>query len=146
MSIVRALGGRHRPAVLCALGLASLAGCGGGEFKKVPVGGTVTLDGQPLNGGVLHFYPDTSKGNQYRVDCLSPVRSGKYELLTTAVRSSDTGSGAPLGWYKVYLDTTVPGAPENIHPRFTTPEKTTVSVEVVENPSAGAYDIKFTSK
>lgn len=138
-------GGRVRPALLCVLGLLPALGCGG-EFKKVPVSGTVTLDGQPFDGGVLHFYPDPAKGNNYRVDALSPVRGGKFNLLTTAVRDTDSGPGAPLGWYKVYLDTTVPGAPAKIHPRFTDPQKTPVEVEVTGSPAAGAYDIKFTTK
>jgi hypothetical protein len=146
MTTQRARPRRALLATLCAFGLAALAGCGGTEFQKVPVSGTVTIDGKPFSGGVLHFYPDTAKGNNVRADCLSPVRDGKFNLLTTAVRDKDSGSGAPLGWYKVYLDTTVPGAPENIHPRFTGPEKTPVLVEVVENPTAGAYEIKFTSK
>jgi hypothetical protein len=146
MTTQRARPRRALLATICALGLAALAGCGGAEFQKVPVSGTVTIDGKPFSGGVLHFYPDSAKGNTVRADCLSPVRDGKFNLLTTAVRDKDSGPGAPLGKYKVYLDTTVPGAPENIHPRFTGPEKTTVEVEVVENPAPGAYDIKFTSK
>ena len=125
--------------LLCALG------CGGGP-KRVPVSGTVTLDGEPLNGGVLHFYPDPEKGNAHRVDCLSPVRSGKYDLLTQAVKDSETGKGAPLGWYKVYLYTDVPGFEAKIHERFTDPTKTPILIEVVEKPAAGAYDVKFTSK
>jgi hypothetical protein len=136
--------GRVGPALLCALALAA-PGCAG-EFKKVPVSGTVMLDDKPLDGGVLHFYPDASKGNTHRVDCLGPVRGGKFTLLTTAVKDSDSGKGVPVGWYKVYLYTDVPGLNIDIHPRFTDPEKTPVSVEVVENPAPGAYDIKFTSK
>jgi hypothetical protein len=129
-----------------ALGLVLLAGCGGNEFKRVPVSGTVTLDGQPFSGGVLHFYPDPAKGNNYRVDCLSPVRDGKFTLLTTAVKDTDSGSGAPVGWYKVYLYTDIPDVNLKIHERFTDPAKTPVSVEVVEDPEPGRYDIKFTSK
>jgi hypothetical protein len=106
----------------------------------------VTLDGDPLKGGVLHFYPDPAKGNNHRVDCLSPVRAGKYALLTTAVKDSESGDGAPLGWYKVYLYTDIPGVNIKIHERFTDPNKTPVWVEVVDNPAAGAYDIKFFSK
>jgi len=131
--------------LLGALGLAAAAGCDRGP-RRVPVSGTVTVDGQPVNGGVLHFYPDTAKGNNYRVDCLSPVRAGKYNLLTQAVKDAHSGEGAPLGWYKVYLYTDVPGVDVKIHERFTDPKKTTVWVEVVENPEPGAYDIKFTTK
>jgi len=131
--------------LVCALGLVVTSGCADG-IKRVPVAGTVTLDGRPFSGGVLHFYPDPAKGNTHRVDCLSPVRGGKFTLLTTAIKDSDSGTGAPIGWYKVYLYTDIPGVNVDIHPRFTDPEKTTVSVEVVENPAPDAYDIKFTSK
>jgi hypothetical protein len=138
---------RRKRISLALLGVLVLAfsGCGGGP-KRVPVSGDVTLDGTPFNGGVIHFFPDTEKGNKHRVDCLSPVRSGKYNLLTQAVKDSETGKGAPLGWYKVYLYTDIPGVDLKIHKRFTDPNTTPLSVEVVENPAPGAYDIKFTSK
>jgi hypothetical protein len=148
MAIEQVRGGRPVFAALAAAGLAGLAALAGcaGEFRKVPVSGTATLDGQPFSGGVIHFYPDPAKGNNHRVDCLSPVRNGKFNLVTTAVRDRDTGSGAPVGWYKVYLYTDIPDVNLKIHPRFTDPEKTPISVEVVESPAEGAYDIKFTSK
>jgi hypothetical protein len=146
MANIRVRGGRPAVGAVLAAGLAALAGCGGGEFQRVPVSGTATLDGKPFSGGILHFYPDPAKGNNHRVDCLSPVRDGKFTLVTTAVRDKDSGDGAPVGWYKVYLYTDVPGAPTTIHPRFTTPEKTPISVEVVESPEPGRYEIKFTSK
>src|SRR3989442_803512 len=66
-------------AILCTFGLISLAGCG---VKRLPVSGTVTLDGQPLNGGILVFTPDTDKGNTAKISCTSPVREGEYELET----------------------------------------------------------------
>ena len=145
MATVSVRRGRGAAALVCALGLLAAVGCGG--MKKVPVSGTATLDGQPLNAGVIHFYPDPAKGNEHRVDCLGPVRGGKFNLLTTAVRDADSGSGVPVGSYKVYLDTTMPGAETlKIHPRFTDPSKTTIEVEVVENAAPGAYDIAFTSK
>ena len=122
-----------------------VSGCGGGP-RRVPVSGEVTLDGAPLNGGVLRFYPDPAKGNQHRVNCQGPVRGGKYTLLTQAVTASETGSGVPLGWYKVYLFTDLPGLDIKVHPRFTDPGKTPLFVEVVDNPAPGAYDFKFTSK
>ncbi|HLJ95462.1 MAG TPA: hypothetical protein VKU02_19960, partial [Gemmataceae bacterium] len=40
-------------AILGVFGFASLMGCGG--IRRVPVSGTVTLDGKPLNGGILGF-------------------------------------------------------------------------------------------
>jgi hypothetical protein len=125
--------------------IAAACGCDSG-LKRVPVSGTATLDGQPFSGGVIHFYPDDTKGNPNKVDCLSPVRDGKFNLLTTAIRDTDSGSGAPLGAYKVYLYTDIPGVMLNVHPKYTDPMKTPLTVEVVEKTSAGAYEIKFLSK
>ena len=133
-------------ALFLAAGLLAAAGCGGNEFKRVPVSGTATLDGKPFTGGVIHFYPDPAKGNTTRCDCLGPVRDGKFTLVTTAVRDTDSGSGAPVGWYKVYLDTTTSGEDLKIHPKYTASEKTDISVEVVESPGPQQYVIKFTSK
>ena len=140
--------GRRRricSALSCVVMLAATAGCGN-ELKRVPANGTATLDGKPFTGGVIHFYPDPAKGNNHRVDCLGPVRDGKFNLLTTAVRDTDSGTGVPVGWYKVYLYTDVPGVKLDIHPRFTDPNKTTVSVEVLENPPPDGYQVAFTSK
>src|SRR6516165_3331819 len=86
-------------AVLCAFGLTSLVGCGG--VKRLPVSGTVTLDGQPVNGGILSFSPDTAKGNTAKISCTCPIREGRYELETIGITRADSGSGVPPGWYKV---------------------------------------------
>jgi hypothetical protein len=126
--------------------LTLVVGCGGGGPKRVTVKGDVTLDGAPLDGGVLYYFADEAKGNKHRIAAVGPVRSGKYNIVTSAVRNSESGPGAPLGWYKVYMDATVPGFNTKIHDRFTDPSKTTVSIEVVENPAADAYNIKLTSK
>jgi hypothetical protein len=134
-------------AVLCAFGLASLAGCG---VKRVPVSGTVTLDGQPLNAGVLVFTPDVAKGNKSNISCTSPVKEGRYELQTHGVTRSDSGAGVPLGWYKVTLRILLestkkhPVAPINVNPKYMNVDKTPLSVEVKDNPEPGAYDFQMT--
>ena len=127
------------------LGLALLSGCGGGP-RRVQVTGDVTIDGTPLNGGVVNFAPDASKGNNHRINCVGPAQAGKYKLHTQAVRGSESGEGVPLGWYKVYLYTDVPGVNIKIHDRFTNANSTPLSIEVVDNPAPGAYDIKFSVK
>jgi hypothetical protein len=134
-----------------AFGILSLAGCGP---KRVPASGSVDLDGKPLEGGILYFNPDTSKGNNARVSCSSPVKNGKFELQTAGVERSDSGPGVPLGWYKVSVRVNTPGEPPifpgpviaNIDPVYLDPEKTPVSIEVVENPAPGQYDIKLKKK
>jgi hypothetical protein len=141
--------GRFPLAVLCALGLTSLVGCGG--VKRVPVAGTVTLDGQPVNGGILTFNPDAAKGNKAAIACTSPVREGRYDLETVGITRSDSGSGVPLGWYKVtytVLDLrtkkTKQQAPIHFNDKYRRVETTPWSVEVKDNPDPGAYDFKLT--
>src|SRR4051812_27066654 len=84
----------------CALlaALISVAGCG---IKRIPTSGKVTLDGQPMNGGVLQFIPDASKGNNVRVSCSGPISNGQWTLVTSGMERADTGTGAPVGWFKV---------------------------------------------
>jgi hypothetical protein len=134
-------------AILCTFGLTSLAGCG---VKHVPVSGTVTLDGQPLNGGILVFTPDTAKGNTAKISCTSPVKEGHYDLETNGITRADSGPGVPLGWYKVTLrvldlgSKKRPQAPINVNEKYKNVEKTPLSVEVKDNPDPGAYDFKMT--
>jgi hypothetical protein len=135
-------------AILCAFGLTALVGCGG--VKRLPVSGTVTLDGQSLDGGILTFSPDTAKGNTAMISCTSPVREGRYELQTVGITRSDTGSGVPPGWYKVTYNTLDlatkkrPQAAIQVHDKYKNAETTPLSVEVKDNPEPGVYDFKLT--
>jgi hypothetical protein len=78
---------------------------------------------------------------------------GNYTLLTRGKR------GAPPGWYKVLVTATEPsrdnsprpghkrgGGQSLLPPRYGQAATTTVSIEVVESPPSGAYDIKLTGK
>jgi hypothetical protein len=127
--------------------LTSAAGCG---VKRLPVSGTVTVDGEPLNGGTLVFTPDTAKGNTSHVSCTGPVREGHFELRTNGITRDDSGSGVPPGWYKVTLrivDLSTKKNPQalvNVHDKYKSVEKTPLSVEVKDNPDPGAYDFKMT--
>jgi hypothetical protein len=133
-----------------ALGMLLQAGCGTGP-RRVPASGTVTIDGKPLEGGILYFNPDTSKGNNARVSCTSAVRDGRFELRTDGIERSDSGTGAPLGWYKVSLRVNMPGEKPvlpgpaiDVNPLYLDPKTTPLEIEVVENPEPGAYDLKLT--
>src|SRR6516162_7077158 len=133
-------------AVVLIFGLGFLPGCTRGVIR-IPVSGNVTLDGKPLKAGLLVFHPDESKGNTARAACTGPVKEGQYTLVTTGVTRSDTGSGAPLGWYKVTLINDMPGMPIiNVHDKYLRPETTPVTIEIVDNPEPGAYDVKLTTK
>jgi hypothetical protein len=131
--------------LVCSLSVLSLVGCGG--IKRVPVSGKVTLDGKPLEHGMVSFVPDASKGNTVRASCSGPARAGTFQLQSIGMTPSESGAGLALGWYKVTLMTDLPGQPKiNVHPRFTDVNKTPLEVEVIENPEPGRYDLQLTSK
>jgi len=133
-----------------ALALTSLTGCGG--VRRIPVSGTVTLDGKPFTGGHLVFSPDNAKGNTHRINCRGRIKDGQYDLETNGVTPSDSGDGVPLGWYKVtfiMLEESTkkhPIAPVDVHGRFRDQDKTPLTVEVKDNPAPGSYDFKLTSR
>lgn len=135
-------------AVLGAVALTCAVGCGG--VRRVPVSGTVKLDGQPINGGHLVFTPDTAKGNMLRISCSGRIQDGHYDLETNGVTRSESGRGVPLGWYKVtfrMLEESTkkhPIAPVDVNNKFRNPDTTPLSVEVKDNPEPGAYDFKMT--
>jgi hypothetical protein len=137
-------------AILGAGALTSVAGCGG--VRRIPVSGTVTLDGKPFSGGTLIFSPDMAKGNIHRISCISPIKDGHYDMDTNGVTPRDSGSGVPLGWYKVIFRQLAEGTkkhpiiPVNVHDRFRDADQTPLSVEVKDNPEPGSYDFKFTTK
>lgn len=88
-------------AILGGLASVTLFGCGG--VKRIPVAGTVTLDGKPMDDVIITFAPDAAKGNTAPITCKSPVKEGRYELQTTGTTRAESGSGVPPGWYKVIV-------------------------------------------
>jgi len=81
-------------AMFLALGL--LAGCGGQDGPpRGTVSGKVTLDGQPLAGATVTFYPEGGRPSVGITD-----ESGNYELAYTADKS-----GAAVGKHTVRITT-----------------------------------------
>jgi hypothetical protein len=128
---------------LGACGLLALASCGGG-LKLVSVTGTVTLDGKPLTRCTVTGIADASKGNNVAVSLVGRVGDqGEFTLRTIAAKVSEGGVGAPLGWYKVTLRAG-PNDPElKVKSDYLDPNRTPLSIEVVEDPKPGAYDLKL---
>jgi hypothetical protein len=133
-------------------------GCGdeSGVGKTFPVTGTITLDGQPLvaKTTVVLFKPDGARGNASAFEPTGTVDGqGRYTLFTKGKK------GAPPGWYKVAV-TAHEGRSE--HPKGTLrhrpvahavipgkygqPEISDLSIEVVENPPPGAYDLRLVTE
>jgi hypothetical protein len=130
----------------CGIAWVWLAGCAAKSDKFTPVAGHVTVDGKPLATGSVTFHPDAAKGNQTpHIPVGSLDAQGNYKLM------SATKEGAPAGWYKVTVSAQEPIDPQNpyappknlINPKFSDSSTSGLGIEVVDQPPAGAYDIKL---
>lgn len=126
-----------------------LGGCGKSSDigKVVPVSGAVKVDDKPVTGGTLAFAPDAGKGNTSLHTAAAEIDgSGNYTLFTAGK------SGAVPGWYRVSVtekeevDSTKPEVKSKLNKKYSNSEKSGLSVQVVENAAAGAYDLKLTLK
>lgn len=126
---------------------AAIAGCSRGD-GNIPVAGKVFLSDVPLAGGprcYVVFQPDRSKGNSSPHEPKSTIGpDGSYQLTTA------NKSGAPAGWYRVRVDAAEVIDPENpyvtkwlVPEKYVDFQKSGLVVEVVENASPGAYDLKL---
>jgi len=140
----------------CALLVVCIGVVGCGGVKRVPVSGTVTLDGQPLKEGILEFVPDPAKGNNLRVSCTGPISNGRFNLMTAGMDRADNGKGAPVGWFKVrYMNPNERGYDPNsktedkspkVADKYRSEETTPISIELTDPPPAEGYKIELTSK
>src|SRR5262245_23200264 len=136
--------------------LLAVSGCGdaSGVGMTFPVSGTITINGQPLiaQTAMVLFKPDASRGNLGHFDPAGPLDGQGHYTLSTAGKT-----GAPAGWYKVVVTATttemsVPAGQRRARPhpkslvaaKYGQAKTTELAVEVVESPSAGAYDLKLT--
>jgi hypothetical protein len=153
---------------VCALTMAvviGLSGCGGSkppEFveRMVPATGTVTLDGEPLEGAIVEFHPD-AKGNGAEVAVGTTDAQGKYELITPiARRTLEESKGAVPGKYRVIIQKTVmpdgspvppdttdadaeaDGARQLLPPRYSDLEQTTLTADVESGPSVNDFELR----
>ncbi len=136
-----------------SVSFAAGAGCGdpADEIPTVPVEGKVLLGNKPLTtGGLVIFYPDT--GNKYPYEARGQINEqGVYKLFCYAKQKDGNAKqidGAPIGAYRVAVIATKEpkdtyGDPISlINPKFGDPNESKLTVQVVENPAAGAYDLK----
>jgi len=119
-----------------------------GIDTRYPVEGSVLVNGNPLQGmaGLVMFVPDQSKGNKTPVNAVGEIdQQGRYALSTRGKL------GAPKGWYKAVVNPVPPGTGDRdavkrpaIHPRYASEAMSPLQIEVVAEPSGGAYDLKTT--
>ena len=136
--------------------LLTVSGCGdaSGVGTTFPVSGTITVNGQPLiaQTAMVLFKPDAARGNVSRLDPAGTLDGEGHYTLSTAGKT-----GAPPGWYKVVVtatttETSVPSGKRHARPRpkslvaakYGQATTTALTVEVVESPAPGAYDLKLT--
>lgn len=85
-----------------------LVGCSDSEFDIVPVSGRITLDGEPLAGGVVNFQPRATANS----DTAGPGSSARIaddgSFSLTTVRD---GPGAVVGVHRVKIYSYSPESP-----------------------------------
>lgn len=94
---------RYYPLVMayvCLSALLSLTGCASEQRGGPQVSGEVTLDGAPLDYGLIHFESADKAG----VNAAAPIEQGKFTL--------PSGNGLTAGSYKVSVTSAQPPVTE----------------------------------
>lgn len=123
--------------------LLALAGATAGcsqTYTPLPVSGKVLLDGKPLTGGMVTYSPDESKGNTLKLGAVGKIQpNGSYTL------EANGKPGVPEGWYKVTVQTKIPGLPaveRDVATAYQSVEKTPLNIEVKADKTK--YDLLLT--
>ena len=91
--------------------LVSAGGCGTSTTPiagSVPVSGTVTFNGQPLEQGMVRFAPE---GGGKAQPATGQIKNGKFTMVTTA-----SSPGVVVGKYKVSIISNKPFTPPPLKP------------------------------
>jgi hypothetical protein len=136
--------------------LASGCSDSSGVGRTFPVAGKITFGNEPLTAKntVVLLKPDAAKGNTSPFEPTGTVDEvGNYTVRTKGKQ------GAPPGWYKVVVTARDESPPEHpksggqshrpvahslVPARYGQEKTSGLSLEVVENPAPGAYDLKLT--
>ena len=139
----------------CLCLLLAGVGCGKQGAKLYPVEGKVLSGGNPVTMGVVTLHPQNKDTKEMPMATITP--EGTYKVTTNGK------DGAPLGRYKVTVSTmvppgadvppptsgqkdkrpTLPVANVPVNARYSFPNSTNLTIEVVEDPQSGAYDLKM---
>lgn len=138
--------------------LLSLAGCGGGASENTlevyPVSGTVTVDGEPMQGISVTFFPEgTTKGNggfgatdaegKFTLkdrDQRDGVAEGTYRVLLTRLVKPD---GSPIGGEEMAADV---GAVNQLPEVYNSPDQSPVTATVGKTNEPFKFEIKGKKK
>ena len=111
-------------ATVAALAAATLAGCGDGRPKRVPVSGTVLIDGQPLTYGFVRFLPkgarpataQIDKDGHFSLSCFGDEDGVVEGTHAVVVIAAEQLGGNAQRWHapKKYADPTTSGLTRTI--------------------------------
>lgn len=96
------------PSMVVSMALSS-AGCGEPKVERVPVMGTVFIDGKPLEGGTIRFVPKTGRPASSTI-----LSDGSFEVVNKNVDSL-TEHGLLPGEYRVQVSSSEIVDDETIH-------------------------------
>ncbi len=85
------------PQLLPLVAAMVLGGCDRSDLQRVPVAGTVRIDGRPLSSGVVRFVPESGRPVSGKV-----LQDGKFELAAESV-DQVRQRGAPVGQYRIQV-------------------------------------------
>ena len=86
-------------ALLCVGVMITIAGCGASNLPTTPVTGTVTYDGEPLEGATVTLTPDAGSAGSRSASGISDA-SGNF-VITTVFTDGATSEGALAGSYMI---------------------------------------------
>jgi len=122
----------------CCFALACIAGCG--STNSVPVEGTVTLQGKPLEGATVMF--TSTRGSGPGPFVAKTDESGRFTLGPR----DRPGNGAEVGEYSVVI-ATVASDPSELAPIKTAkevvPSRFRIGTEKFFVPEGGTKEVKF---
>jgi hypothetical protein len=122
-------------------------GCQQDPGALIPVTGRVTFNGVPLNGGIIVYTPDASKGEH------GPIAHSKIQPDGTYTLYTGEALGAHAGWYTITFQslapaTSQPGQSYNasestIPEKYRLAELSKISCKVnVNQPNSFDFDLK----
>jgi len=113
--------------LFCLVALVGLVGCPGGDSGTAPVSGTVTLDGQPVDGASVAFSPKSGDGQAAAAMTNS---EGRFEMA----------NGAAPGSYGVTVTKTAAAAPTVEDPRSRGGDLSAADAEAISKMAEGGED------
>jgi len=126
----------RRIAVWLAVACVLMAGCGrGSKFRRLPLAGSVTFAGEPVEDGLIEFIPvDATPGPSFG----GVVKAGRYDVPAAQ-------GGYEGGTYRVQINgCRASGKTSTVNTQVFRPDGEKIEVPVVENFIPTKYNVQST--